>query len=85
MSGHEGQLVQADLNGKLSDITFSDDRGFYAGEQLRAHFSVQANQTQTLPVSSQAGLILRTQIALRQGQIYIDPVFLRSHSNPSPL
>jgi len=85
MSGHEGRLVRADLNGDLFDLTFSDAQGLYAGEQLRAHFSIQATQTQAAPVGVQASLIVRTHFALQQGQIYIDPVFLKSHSNPSPL
>ena len=85
ISGHDGQLGRAHCSGDLFDLTFSDAQGVYAGEQLRAHFSIQATQTQASPVGVQAGLIVRTHFALQQGQVYIDPVFFEVSQQPVTL
>ena len=72
MSGANGRLSDAKLSGNVVDLTFSDPRGSYVGEQVHTHFRVTAIQETEEP----ARFRLRSHLAFQQGQVYLEPVFL---------
>ncbi|MEE8429159.1 MAG: hypothetical protein V3S33_06620 [Gammaproteobacteria bacterium] len=77
-SGNGSAVAQVNVSGSLSGVDFNNAAGTHAGEQL--HVSVTA---QLRPVGD--GWNVETKLIGKQGQIYIDPIFLEIPDQPLEL
>jgi len=70
ISGNGKRIDTATLAGRLAELNFSDSTAQRASEQLTATFSLKATERQNQ-------WQLQAELALHQGQLYIEPIFLQ--------
>ncbi len=73
--GKGGRLLKAELGGSLKETRFTDQEGLWAGEHLVAAFALKTQK-------QVRGWEVQADLALKRGELYIDPVYLEVEEDP---
>lgn len=78
LSGQDRRIDAVELTGRVGEFNFTDSTAQRAGERLSATFAVKAK-------AQQNRWHLQAELALRQGQLYVEPIFLQPSAQPIQL